>query len=100
MHRNNAAHWKNIVHDREHALLDFACVFGAADEDEFLGQVQGDERFVARSLFVLVGFERRDVDYSEVGCEVGKLVGCRADEEVASEKIRPGSFGVYAYGRR
>src|SRR5262249_15900515 len=76
---------KQIVHDRERALLGFTCVRSAADENEALAEVHQDKRWRTRAVTLWISLEARKVDDREF-----RFVGLRffaiADEHRAREE--------------
>ena len=55
-----------VVHHREHRLLELAGVARAADEDHALGEVEHDERAGARAVPRGIGLDLRRVQHREV----------------------------------
>ena len=73
VHRQHALLRHEVVHDREHRLLELTGVARAADEDHALGEVQDDERAGARAVARRVGLELRRVQHREVRVERRQL---------------------------
>jgi hypothetical protein len=69
MHGENALLGEQVVHDREHPLLQLARVARAPDEDRSLSQVEDDERAAAGAVSGLIRLEFRRVQNREIGIE-------------------------------
>ena len=90
VHRHHALFGQVVVQEREHRLLHFAGVNGAADDDDLLGEVQDDEAFGVGAVDLRVGLHVRRVKDGEVRIEAGQRRFGRLNEHVGGEQIVPG----------
>ena len=98
MHRHHALGRQQIVEQAEHALLHFAGITGAADQDQFFAEIDRDHRFSARAMTRRVRLERGQIDHGIFGGETGQLVLGRAAQHRADEQIMPRKFVDHAHG--
>ena len=89
VHRHHALRRKQEVQQAEHALLHLARIFGVADQDHLLGEVDRDHRVAAAAVALGIGLEAGQVDDRIFGHEAGQLVGRRAHQQGADEQIVP-----------
>src|SRR5262249_54233798 len=68
----------------------------AADQDDALGEVDGDDGLGAHAVALGIGLERRQAQDGEVGHVVGELGALGADQQRADEQRGPGELGVDA----
>ena len=90
MHGQHAGPGHEVVHDREHRLLELTGVARAADENHPLREVQDDERAGARSVTNRIGLKLRRMQHREVRLEGRQLTVVRANEHVPHERGVPG----------
>ncbi len=83
---------KQEVEKPKHRLFHLAGISGAADQDQLLGEIDGDDRLAPAAMPLGVGAEAGQVDDRIFRTEVGKLVGFGANKQGANEQIVPGEF--------
>ena len=66
VHRQHAPQRQQVVEDAEDRFLHLAGVAGAADQDELLGEVHGDDGLAPGAVPGRIGAEARDVDDREL----------------------------------
>ena len=89
VHGEHAGLGKQVIHDREHRLLELARVARAADDDGARGEVQHDEGAGARAVPRRVGLELGGVVHHEVRRERGEVLLVGTNEHVADERRVP-----------
>ena len=97
VHRHDALERQQVVQQREDRLLVLAGVFGAADEDGLLVEVQRDDGVGAAVVLGGVRLEARAVDDGEISEELVKLLSLGAAQHVADEEAVPGQLGHHAH---
>ncbi len=97
VHRHHAGRRQDVVEDREDRLLHLAGIFGAADQDQFLGEVDADHRFRTDAVLGRIGLEARQVDdriFRQEGFQLGQF---GAHQQGADEQAVPGELGNDAH---
>ena len=92
MHRHDALGRKQIVEDTEDTFLHLAGIGRAANQNQLLDEVYGDDRFAATTVAFRVCVEAWQVDDRIFGIELGELFSGGAHKERANEQIVPGEF--------
>ena len=92
MHRHHTLGRQQIVEDAEHALLHFAGIGGAADQDQLFGQVDRDHRFAAAAMARGIGAEAGQVDDRIFRRKPAQFFSARPHQQRADEQIVPGKF--------
>ncbi len=92
VHREHAFLGQEVVHHGEHGLLDLAVILAAADQHQLFGKVDDDRRFGAGAVQRGNAVEARSRDNGEIRLEAGKLVFCRADQQLVDEKVLAGQL--------
>ena len=94
VHREDAALREEVVHHREHRLLDLAGVGGAADQDLAALEVHDHEDFGSGLVLVGGGAEAGGGDHRELRAVfVERFLVPGADEHVPGEEALPGLGG-------
>ncbi len=93
MHRHHALRRQIEVERGEDRLLHLAGIRRVADQDDLLGEVDGDDGFGAHAVALRVGLERRQIDDGELGDEIGELGALGTDQQLANEQRMPGQLG-------
>ena len=98
VHRQHAPQRQQIVHHREHRLLDLAGIAGPPDQHQALREIQQDEHLGVRPVYPRIGLAGRRVDHGELGDVVRKLgtVGF-GDEQVTGEQRVPSLLGHHPH---
>jgi hypothetical protein len=99
VHRENATLGQQKVHDREDRLFQFACVRGAADQDQFPREVHGHEGFAASAVYFGVGFESWGLDQREFRFVVRQILRRGPHEKLSREQAVPGALVDGAQGK-
>ena len=93
VHRHHALSREQVVQQAEHALLHLARIFGVADQDQLLGEVDRDHGVAAAAMAVRVRLEARQVDDGVFGRKACQFIGSRANQQSADEQIVPCHLG-------
>ena len=93
MHGHDALGRQQVVQHREDRLLVFAGIGRAADENEAVGQIAGDDGFRTHTVTGRIGLEARQVDDGELLFETRQFFPLRTDQQIADEQRMPGKFG-------
>jgi len=92
MHRHHRIERQQIVEQAEDGFLHFPGISGAADQDQFLGQVDRNHGFAARAVTRGIGLEAGQVDNRIFRNECRKFIGIWPHQHRADEKIVPRQF--------
>lgn len=95
MHRHDALRRQQVVQHREDRLLHLAGVGRAADEDDAIGQVAGNDGFGAAAMAGRIGAEARQIDDGQLRQETFQGVTLGTNQQIADEERVPGEFGHY-----
>ena len=93
VHGEHVALGQQKIQDAEDAFFHFAGIFGAADEDDFAGEVDQDEGGGAGAVAFGDGFEFRRGDDGELGHVLREFLLGRPQKELVNEESVPGVFG-------
>jgi len=93
VHRHDTLGRQHVIECREDRLLHFAGVGRAADQNDAVGEVAGDDRFRTAAVAGRIGAEARQVDDGQLGLEVVKRRTLRTDQQVTDEQRMPGKLG-------
>ena len=93
MHRHHPLGRQDVIQDGEDRLLHLARIGGAADQDQFLGEIDRDHGLAGRTMFGGVGIEAWQVDDGEFRIEISEVFDGGPDQELVHEQRMPGIFG-------
>ncbi len=89
VHRHHAFGGQQVVENAEDALLHLAGIFGAADQDQLLFEIDRDHGLAARPVAFGVGLEAGQVDDGVFGHETVELGFGRTHQQRADELVVP-----------
>ena len=95
VHGKYALLGKNIVHNREYALLDFAGILASCDKNEMSLVVDGDKRLAVCAVYFGYAFESGSRDDLEIGCKVIELLFRRTYKKLMNEHVLRCKFVYY-----
>src|SRR5829696_5902891 len=96
MHAHNSALRQEVVHDREGALLGFAGVVCASNQNQPLTKVHHDERWRSCAIAWRVSLKTGEVDDRKLRL-MRRCFTTVTNEHRASEKRMPGELTDHAY---
>ncbi|MCY1173209.1 hypothetical protein D9M73_133630 [compost metagenome] len=92
MHRHHASRRQQVIEQAEHRFLHLAGIFGAADQDQLVGEVNRDDRFAAAAVARRVGAEARQIDDRVIGHEAAQFRLFRPHQHGADKAAMPGKL--------
>ncbi len=94
MHRHDAKRGQVEIERGEHRFLHLAGIGRVADQDDLLGEVDGDHGVAAHAVARRIGLEARQVDDGEFGGEVFEFENVGPDQQLPDEQRMPGELGI------
>ena len=92
MHRHDALGWQQIIENAEHRLLHFTSISRAADENQFLTEIDSDDRFAAAAMAFRISPEVWKIDNCVFRNKARQFFLFGTHQQCPNEKIMPGIF--------
>ena len=92
VHRHDALLGEEVVEDREDRLLHLASIGRAADQNELLRKVHGNDRLAARAMTRRISLEAGQIDDRIFRNEISQIGRFRTHKQGADEEIMPGEL--------